>query len=143
MRILQQHLRVYVVAVPLNFAWEMMQGGLYEPMGTFWQATLRCFLASLVDGAVVLLIAMAGVVVFRSSDWFVRGRRDRYAFAAAAGLAAAIALERWGLASGRWAYNESMPVLPGTELGAVPLAQLLLLTPLTFYLSKVRVPRSF
>ena len=32
----------FVVAVLLNFVWEMAQAYLYHPMGTVWEATRRC-----------------------------------------------------------------------------------------------------
>lgn len=52
---------IFAVAVPLNYAWEMAQAPLYESMGTFSSAALRCFVASLGDGLLTLL-TVASVV---------------------------------------------------------------------------------
>ena len=46
----------FLWAVTLNFAWEMAQAPFCESMGTVWQATRRCFVASLGDGVLILLV---------------------------------------------------------------------------------------
>ena len=125
--------RTYLLAVLLNFAWEMAQAPLFEPMGTAWQATRRCFIASLGDGVVVLLIVAIGAAVFRSGRWFVDHQPGRYAFASTVGLVLAIGIEQGGLATGRWAYQPTMPRLPQTDLGAVPIAQMIVLSPLILW----------
>lgn len=134
MRILLLNVIVLVVAILLNFVWEMSQGMLYAHMGTFWQATLRCFVASAGDGLLTLVVVGVGVSIFRSSEWFVNSSARHYVFAAAVGLAVAVVVEHWGLATGRWVYGARMPRVPGTELGLVPLMQLVLLTPTTFWI---------
>ncbi|MEO6323180.1 MAG: hypothetical protein ABIT01_18235 [Thermoanaerobaculia bacterium] len=47
----------------------------------------------------------------------------------------ALAIEGRALSSGRWSYNTSAPLFPGTNLSIVPVLQLVLLTPLVFRLS--------
>ena len=125
----------FVSAVALNFGWEMAQARLYQPMGTAWEATRRCFVASLGDGLMVLLVVAGGAIVFRSVRWSVEPTLARYAFAALTGLIFAVAVELWGLATGRWTYQARMPRVPGTELGAVPLVQMVILTPLSLWLA--------
>ena len=125
----------FVSAVALNFGWEMAQARLYEPMGTAWEATRRCFVASLGDGLMILLVVASGAMLFRSVRWFVEPTLASYAFAALTGLIFAVAVELWGLATGRWTYQVHMPRVPGTDLGAVPLAQMVILTPLSLWLA--------
>ncbi|ODS53439.1 MAG: hypothetical protein ABS36_12385 [Acidobacteria bacterium SCN 69-37] len=125
----------FVSAVALNFGWEMAQARLYEPMGTAWEATRRCFVASLGDGLMILLVVAGGAMLFRTGRWFVEPAPARFAFAAVAGLIVAVAVELWGLATGRWTYQVYMPRVPGTELGAVPLVQMVILTPLSLWLA--------
>lgn len=129
--------RTFAVAVTLNFVWEMAQASLYEPMGTFWQATRRCFVANPGDGVLILLVVAAGSAVFKSPRWFVAPKTARLLFATAAGMVLALAIEWWGLRSGRWQYNPLMPMLPGTQFGLVPLAQMAILTPLTLRIASV------
>ena len=126
---------VFAIAVPLNFVWEMVQAPLYAPMGTFWEATWRCFGASLGDGLLILVVWLTGVIVFRSEVWFSRPSAGRLAFPAGVGLGLAILVETWGLEMGRWAYGPHMPILPGTSIGIVPLLQMTVLAPLTLRLA--------
>ena len=127
----------FISAVALNFGWEMAQARLYEPMGTVWEATRRCFVASLGDGLMVLTVVAGGAMLFRSVRWFVEPTLAKYAFAALTGLIFAVAIEMWGLATGRWAYRVHMPRVPGTAVGAVPLVQMVILTPLSLWLADV------
>lgn len=133
-------LRVFAIAVAVNYAWEMGQAYLYEPMGSLWEATRRCLIASLVDGVLVLVVVAAGQLVFRSSGWYTAASAARYVFAAACGLTLAVAVEWWGLETGRWVYTARMPRLPGIDLGLVPLVQLPLMAPLTLWLARPWVP---
>ena len=127
--------RTFVFAVVLNFSWEMAQAPLYEPMGTAWQATRRCFVASLGDGLMILLVLWSGATLFGSSGRFVRPTLATVTFAAVAGLVLAVAVEQWGLASGRWVYQPHMPRVPGSDVGVAPLAQMVLLAPVSLWLA--------
>ena len=131
----------FVSAVALNFGWEMAQARLYQPMGTAWEATRRCFVASLGDGLMVLAVVAGGAMLFRSVRWFVEPTPTKYAFTALMGSIFAVAIEMWGLATGRWAYQEHMPRVPGTQLGVVPLVQMVILTPLSLWLASARRSR--
>jgi hypothetical protein len=136
MRVARAWLYVFAIAVPLNFAWEMAQAPLYRPMGTFWQGTWRCFVASLGDGLMVLMIVAVGSIVFRSALWYAQLPPHRMLFAAAGGIALAVAVELWALQTGRWSYRPPMPMLPGTGIAIVPLAQMALLVPVTLRLTR-------
>jgi hypothetical protein len=123
---------VYITGVILNFAWEMAQAPLYASMGTFWPATWRCFKASLGDGVVILAVWLLGATRFGSATWFLRRSVQRVAFAAGVGVSLAILVELWGLQTARWSYGSHMPLVPGTPIAIVPLAQMAVLVPLTF-----------
>lgn len=56
---------IFVVAVALNYVWELAQSPLYRGMGDFSRMLWHCFVASLGDGALILLIFAAGRAVFR------------------------------------------------------------------------------
>src|SRR6266446_9686573 len=87
----------------------------------FW----HCFVASLGDGIMVLLIVVAGSIVLRQSDWFVSPGVRGYLVAV---------LVEWGAMHilDRWEYTPSMPTLPVFHIGLVPIAQMLILPPLIF-----------
>lgn len=126
--------KLFLLAVAVNFPWEMAQAYLYAPMGDGVTATMRCFGASIVDGAIVLGIAVAGTAVFRRADWFRRLNTSRVLFTVAGGASAAVLIERFALTTGRWGYGPVMPLIPTTDVGIVPVAQMMILPSLIFRL---------
>ena len=130
---------VFIVAVLLNYLWELAQARLYVGLeaynaGVFW----HCFVASLGDGIMVLLIVATGWITLRQPDWFVRPSIPGYLVMITSGLVLAVLVE-WvavhGL--GRWVYAEKMPTVPGLGIGLVPIAQMLILPPLIFRIATV------
>lgn len=125
---------VFIVAVLLNYLWELAQAPLYVGLenynaGVFW----HCFVASLGDGIMVLLIYLAGRMILRRHDWFQRPGVPGYVFMLTTGFLLALMVEWFGLhVLGRWQYTDSMPRVPGLGLGAVPIAQMLVLPPIVF-----------
>jgi hypothetical protein len=125
---------VFVIALGLNFLWEMMQMSAYAEMaGRPWRETvLACAAASVGDDALTLGIYGVGALVKRDWRWVMRGGWKNYLTAAllAAGFAAVIELT--ATAAGYWSYHSRMPVLPLLGVGLWPFLQLALLVPLTF-----------
>jgi len=126
---------VFIVAEAANFAWEMAQAPLYAPMGTFWLATRRCLVASFADATFVLVVVLVGWAVFGRLRWFASPAASGYALTIAAGLAFAVAVEFHALRNGRWSYAPQMPLVPGIDIGLVPIAQMVVLPPLIFALA--------
>jgi hypothetical protein len=125
---------VFLVAVSLNYLWELAQMPLYVGLEAynariFW----HCFVASLGDGIMLLLIVAAGWFTFRQPDWFVRPGVRGYLLIITAGVFLAVLVE-WGAIHilDRWEYTPSMPTLPVFRIGLVPIAQMLILPPLIF-----------
>ncbi len=64
---------MFIVAIVLNYLWELGQAPLYVGLehcnaAVFW----HCFVASLGDGVMVLLIVVVGWISFQQCDWFER-----------------------------------------------------------------------
>lgn len=51
-------------------------------------------------------------------------------------LAISVSVEVYALHTGRWAYTDATPRLPGTPVSVLPVAQLLILFPLSFRLAR-------
>lgn len=124
---------LFAASVAVNYVWEVAQSPLYEGMERWGLVLWHCLLASLGDGLLVLLIYAAGRAAFGRRDWFVRPGAGGYALMLPAGFAVAAAVEAAALALGYWEYKGSMPRLPGPGLGLAPLAQMLVLPPLIFF----------
>ena len=118
----------------MNYPWELVQSRLYRGIDgamPWW----HCFVASTGDGAMVVLIYVVGLTVLGRRDWFMRPQFAGYAVMVATGLSLAVIVERFALSTGRWEYRSSMPILPGFDVGLVPVLQMLLLPPLIFRLA--------
>ena len=126
---------IFIAGLAVNFAWEMTHSVLFAPMGEWVCGMWRCFVASLGDGLIVLTIAGAGWLIFRRADWFVRPGLDGYMVMAALGMAIAVLIERWALATGRWAYTGRMLVIPVVQVGLVPVLQMVIVPPFVFWLA--------
>jgi hypothetical protein len=135
---------VFIVAVLLNYLWELAQAPLYvglehDNAGVFW----HCFVAALGDGIMVLLVALAGWITLREPDWFLRPSASGYLVMLTAGLVLAVLVE--GVAVhilNRWEYTPSMPTLPVLHIGLIPIAQMLVLPSLTFRIVAVLLGKS-
>ena len=124
---------LFAVAVAVNYVWEVAQSPLYAGMERPGLVLWHCLLASLGDGLLVLLIYAAGRAAFGRRDWFERPGAAGYFLMLAAGFLIAAAVEAAALSLGYWGYKDSMPRLPALGLGLAPLAQMLVLPPLVFF----------
>jgi hypothetical protein len=131
---------IFLIAVAVNFAWEIAQSVLYAPMGGWLAATWRCLVASLGDSVIVLGIAGSGWLLFRRVDWFVRPGLKEYLMMTALGITIAVLIERHALAAGRWVYTDRMPTLPFVNVGLVPVLQMVVLPPVVFWMAALRAP---
>ena len=132
---MQLFVATFLVAVGLNFLWEMLQSALFAPMGGTVQPVWRCFVASLGDGIIILAVAAIGALLFRRFDWFVRPGPAGYVFMTVFGAVVATSIERWALSTGRWAYAVGMPLISVLNVGLVPVLQMVILPPLVFALA--------
>jgi len=126
-------LTVFILAVIVNYPWELAHSPLYEDMSDFSLASWYCFVASLGDGLLVLLIFGAGWMALRRSDWFANPGRRGYLLMLAAGLVIGVVVE-WAAVHvmGQWTYAPRMPLIPVLNIGLTPVAQMLALPPLIF-----------
>jgi len=124
-------------AFVLHYLWENMQcprffihtgGDAGQPAMVF--ATL---------GDVAMTWIAQGLVAVVSKRWlWVLGpwRFRQWALLLVAALALSFLVESWALATSRWAYTVINPRVPGMSISALPVAQMVLLFPLTFGLSR-------
>jgi hypothetical protein len=101
-----------------------------ERLGTvLW----HCFVASLGDGLILLLIFAVGWIAFHEPNWFRQPGVSGYLLMLAAGLGIGVAVEWIGVhIAQRWKYTELMPIVPGFGVGVVPVTQMIVLPPLIF-----------
>jgi hypothetical protein len=134
---------LFIVAVIANYLWELAQAPFFVGGNDFNSMLWHCFIASLGDGVLVLLIYAAGCIVLRRADWFSEPGLRGYALMFVSGLTIAIAVE-WTAVHvlQRWTYLSAMPRLPVIDIGIVPIVQMLVLPPLIFRIAAARISRA-
>lgn len=135
-------LRLSIIALPLSFAWEMLQMPAFTGLPeSLLVATAWCAAASLGDVAIILAVFVTSTPVFASRRWFTPPRRGRYAVAVLIGVLLNVAAE-WLLArgAGLWGYAPWHPVVPIVNVGALAVVQPVVLLPLSLWLLARSVP---
>jgi hypothetical protein len=131
-------LNVAAFALLLNFAWEILQAPLFVGMAEMphAQVTKACLQATVGD-AVIMLFAY-GVVSFvlRSRSWILASKGWQLSLFVAIGVSITAGIE-WlatrGYWMASWNYLPTMPLVPGTDIGLVPLLQWIVLPLLTVW----------
>lgn len=126
--------KILASAFVLNFLWEISQAFLYAPhfSGTadFIIVHLRASLGDLI--LVVLILLADSFLLERIFSEESPGWR-RSGAVMLGGALVGIAVEKYALASGRWQYNELMPVIPILRVGLTPILQMALIPFLVMY----------
>jgi hypothetical protein len=133
---------IFIIAVGLNYIWEVAQSPLFAAINNWDSIWWHCFVASLGDSIILCLIHAIGWAVFDRYDWYIDPGIKGYGLMLASGLVLAVAIE-WGAVHivQRWAYGVRMPVVPGLNIGLVPILQMLILPPLVFYFTRLWINR--
>lgn len=123
---------IFLISGLLNLIWENFHALLYihyrgEPITQF--VLLR---AALFDAAFTAILG----ILFLTIAYF----RKRIWYAIPFGIAFAFLLERYALLTGRWAYNEFMPIIPVLGTGLTPTIQLGLLAYATYRMVHILKP---
>jgi hypothetical protein len=129
-----QHIIVlFVASVFTNYIWELLQSPFYSGMQINAQMFGHCFLASLGDGVIVLLIYFIDWLIFRRLEWLNAYLFRRLVITGVIGFIIGVTIEWIGVnILHRWSYNNLMPVISGLHLGLVPILQMVILPPIIF-----------
>src|SRR5919106_6192866 len=102
---------LFVVAVLLNYLWELAQAPLYVGLERYNAAVFwHCFVASLGDGVMVLVIVVVGWLSFERWDWFERPGGAGYLIMLTSGLVLAVVVESGAVFFfARWGYKDKKP----------------------------------
>ncbi|MEO7799370.1 MAG: hypothetical protein ABIY47_16770 [Opitutaceae bacterium] len=124
-------------AFGLNYLWENAQCSWFFIHRGGGIGQLAMVVATLGDVAMTWIAQGLVAAVSRRWLWLLgpwHWRQWLVLLGAALGLS--VLVESWALATSQWAYTAINPLVPGTPISALPLAQLLLLFPSTFGLSR-------
>jgi len=143
-----RRLRFFVVLFTgtfvLNWFWEMLQMRAYSGLETIsWrEAAPGCTMAALGDVGISVVLYGIGALAAGRLLWAAKNSWNVYCALALLALCYAALTERYALASHRWSYNHTMPIVPLLNIGLWPLLQLMVLVPLTTRISVFWLPRS-
>src|SRR5712691_345061 len=123
--------RVFIVAAPIYFIWEMAQAPLFTGMPRGWRlSTLLCALATIGDVILLTVLVALGFVLFDDQRWFTPPRVRRYVIITLVGLAAQVAIEWLAVEKLQlWGYQTWHPRLPLIGTGLIPFLQPLVAVP--------------
>jgi amino acid transporter len=126
-----------VIAGVLHGAWEYLHLPLYtgyETLGSGWQ--LVAF-ATVGDIGYTFFITFALAFYRRRIDWLAHPCKNDYLLSAGLGCTVALFVEYKALFLHRWSYAAAMPIIPLLHVGLSPILQMMLLTPLAIWLTRV------
>lgn len=131
---------VFIFAFLLNFLWESLHSPAYymEGYSTDFNSYLRMLLvASSIDAIIIVAVFLGISLMIRDTNWLFKHDKIYYLISSVLGLViAAITEFKSVYLQGKWDYNELMPVVPFIGIGILPLLQLMILIPLSFWLAK-------
>jgi hypothetical protein len=127
---------VGIFAFLLNVVWEFAQVPLFAGMRAVGHLTgiLLCIRAALGDAVIALVAFWVVAAVSGARTWILRPTGRQIAGFVTVGVLITIVME-W-LATrvlGRWAYAETMPVVPILGVGVAPLVRWIVLPPLVVW----------
>lgn len=124
-----------LIALVIHLVWENAQAPLFAGFSSFDQHFLICFLGTI--GDVIFTLTVYFVISLLKGDirWIVRLSKIDILILAIIGFFFALGIEWRALLFERWAYADSMPIIPYFQVGLMPILQMTLLLPLSFYLT--------
>ncbi|HED06789.1 MAG TPA: hypothetical protein ENI57_01580 [Ignavibacteria bacterium] len=132
-------IHIFVISVILNFVWETAQIPFYYNSQITFSKILYCFIASLGDGIMILIIFFTGKIIFKNNYWIENLNFKKLSLILMAGLFLAVIVEITALRLDLWGYSNLMPKLMFLSIGLSPVLQMLILPISVFQLTKLRI----
>ena len=119
------YLVLFAVSVAVNFLWEISHVRLYQWLGPMPLTTAHLFWFSVKDAFLYLSFILIVALLAKDLFWFIKGRKIwHWVLALTIGFVVSTLIERHAIATGRWAYLSTMPIIPGLEVGLSPVLQM-------------------
>lgn len=125
-----------VISFLFQYLWEYFQCGIFYIMPV---ETASSLMISAVIGDVFITLTLYLILAFMNKrfDWIIAKWQSKELIVMILySLFVSFYFESSALYTGRWTYSNEMPLFPNTGIGLLPVLQLLILIPLTCYISK-------
>lgn len=124
-----------LIAFVIHLVWENAQAPLFAGFSSFGQHFFICLLRTIGDVTFTVVVYLIIGLLKNDFGWVVRLNKADILVLAIVGFFFALGIEWRALLFERWAYAESMPIIPYFQVGLTPILQMTLLLPLSFYLT--------
>ncbi len=130
---------VAVIAFIIQLIWEYSQCGLFYIADDLTGHTRLMFSATIGDMNMSILLLWMLMFINKDVNWLIgKWHRHDYTIMVFYALFLSFYFEIHALHTGRWGYNpDTMPIIPGTPIGWLPVIQLLILFPIIFKVSRI------
>lgn len=129
---------VAMVAFVLQLIWEYSQCGPFYIMDNLTGHTRLMISATVGDMNMSIVLLWMLMFINKDVNWLIgKWHRHDYVIMIFYALFLSFYFEIHALHTGRWGYNpDTMPIIPGTPIGWLPVIQLLILIPVIFMVSR-------
>lgn len=124
------------ISLLLNIVWENLQAPLYQDYINFWQHLPICSVASLGDVLIILILYFMLAILNRDMFWIAKISKTDVVIMIVFGVLVAVGIEKWALGTARWGYASTMPLIPYSNIGLLPILQMIILPWATYRLAR-------
>ncbi|MGM0501556.1 MAG: hypothetical protein ACQERJ_03410 [Bacillota bacterium] len=143
-KIVKNLMLISIIQLILHGAWEYLQCGLFYTMEgqSSFEHTRLMISATIGDVGIALGVFMILAFVNQSWNWFLDSwdKKDKVIMILYA-LFVSFFFEVHALYINRWGYSAKMPLFPKTNIGLLPVIQLLILLPLGFVIARIIIQK--
>lgn len=137
-------LLITIISLFFHGVWEYFQCTIFYTMENVKNHTYLMLSATTGDIIMAIILYLLLTLINKDSDWFMtRWQLKDYVIMILYSLAFSFYFEANALYTNRWGYSKGMPLLYKTNIGLLPVLQLLILFPLTFFISKIALKYIF
>jgi len=119
--------KIMALSFILNLVWEMSQAFLFMPHFLGAADFVRVHVLAALADVVITLLILGPELFLSDRTGPVIGRRKRAAMNVSLGFFVAIAIERYAVSTGMWAYGPFMPIIPILGVGLTPVLQMIII----------------
>ena len=125
-----------------SFIWEILQMPFFDVGSAgYWQRTLGCTRATFGDVGILVLAYTAVSIITRNRNWLHSPKHWMISIYLLTGLGITVIIEamatsvprEWGWG---WRYSELMPLVPGTNIGLVPVLMWIFIPLITLWFAR-------
>lgn len=141
-KILKRILLVGLTAFVLHLIWEYAQCGYFFDMEDSFEHQVLMITATLGDMNMAIALYLLLSLSNRSFYWIDKGMSlTDTIITVLYSLFLSFYFETRALIENRWVYSENMPLFWGTNIGILPVIQLIILFPAGFYLTRYLIKK--